>query len=267
MQLYQRVRHPPSVPWVESASDTFVARHDERDADDVVRVLSQLEYARARLEERFEARPGELAVVLHPNPAHLAAAQPWLPIARRLTNPAARRYVVGWAGERELHVLAPRLLAHRASNVEGSLEMLMLAPSALLARRAVAERHPGFPPPLGPLRLRRWIGAAWFVEGAAQWLSGQTRHVRPAVTRRLRDGPPPSFPPGSRDALLLGGTVFDLLAREEGDRAAVAGARSGAQALLAGGVRGRGVRGTEDSWRSHLAGLAEPGGATSRRRR
>ena len=49
-------------------------------------------------------------------------------------------------------MLSPRLLAQRASNVEGSLEMLMLAPSALLARHALARRHPGFPPPLGPLR-------------------------------------------------------------------------------------------------------------------
>ena len=68
--------------------------------------------------------------------------------------------------------------------------------------------------------------SAWFVEGAAQWLSGQTRHVRPAVARRLREGPPPSFPPGRADALLLGGTVFDLVAREEGERAAVAVART-----------------------------------------
>src|SRR3954454_11574432 len=194
MQLYQPVRHPQGVPWVESASDTFVARHDERDADDVVRVLAQLEHARARLEERFETRPGELAVVLHPHAAQLDAAQPWLPVARRLTAPAARRYVVGWAGARELHVLAPRLLAQRASNVEGSLEMLMLAPTALLARHALAVRHPGFPPPLGPLRLRRWMRSAWFVEGGAQWLAGQTRHVRPAITRRLHEGGRPSFP-------------------------------------------------------------------------
>src|SRR3954447_16494219 len=188
MQLYQRVRHPPSVPWVESASDTFVARHDERDADDVVRVLSQLEYARARLEERFEARPGELAVVLHPNPAHLAAAQPWLPLARRLVAPAARRYVVGWAGERELHVLAPRVLGRRAShvegalapgvlprrasNVEGSLETLMLAPSALLARRAIAAGHPRLPPPFTPGRLARRGSGARVGAGCAPWLAG-----------------------------------------------------------------------------------------------
>jgi len=255
------------VPWAETPSETFVARHDERDGADAGRVLAQLEYARERLERQLEVRLGELAVVLHGTPAQLDAAQPWIPLQRRLTAPAARRYVVGWAGERELHVLAPRLLAQRASNVEGSLEMLMLAPSALLARHALALRHPGFPPPLGPLRLKRWMGAAWFVEGAAQWLSGQTRHVRPAVTRRLHEGTAPAFPPRPRDALLLGGTVFDLLAREEGERAAVAAARGGAASLLRDGFHGRGVRRTEDAWRSHLARLADPTGPSPRRRR
>ena len=255
------------MPWEQSASETFVARHDARDAADAERVLAQLEYARERVERQLDVRLGELAVVLHGSPAQLDAAQPWITLQRRLTAPAARRYVVGWAAERELHVLAPRLLAQRASNVEGSLEMLMLAPSALLARRAVAERHPGFPPPLGPRRLRRWLAAAWFVEGAAQWLSGQTRHVRPAVTRRLHEGGRPAFPPGRADALLLGGTVFDLLAREEGERAADAAAREGPEHLLRAGFGGRGARRTEDAWRSHLGRLAEPGGPPPRRRR
>jgi hypothetical protein len=175
--------------------------------------------------------------------------------------------VVGWAAERELHVLSPRLLAHRASNVEGSLEMLMLAPSALLARRAVAARHAGFPPPLGPRTLRRWLRDAWFVEGAAQWLSGQARHVRPAVARRLHEGAPPAFPPGRADALLLGGTVFDLLAREEGERATVTAVRGGPREVLERGFGGRGLRRTEDAWRSHLARLAAPGAAPRRRGR
>ena len=74
-----------------------------------------------------------------------------------------------------------------------------------------------------------------------------------------------AFPPASRDALLLGGTVFDLLAREEGDRAAVAGARSGPKELLAQGFHGRGMRRTEDAWRSHLARVAEPGADAPRR--
>src|ERR687893_2390801 len=162
------------MAWVDTPSETFVARHDERDAPDAGRVLAQLEYARERLERQLEIALGELAVVLHGSPAQLDAAQPWLALQRRLTAPAARRYVVGWAGERELHVLSPRLLAQRASNVEGSLEMLMLAPSALLARHALARRHPGFPPPLGPLRLRRWLRAAGFVGGGAPWLSRPT---------------------------------------------------------------------------------------------
>src|SRR3954467_4443801 len=176
------------MAWVDTPSETFVARHDERDAEDARRVLAQLEFARTRLGQRFDARPGELEVVLHSSPAQLDAAQPWVPVARRLTAPAARRYVVGWAGPRELHVLCPRLLAHRASNVEGSLEMLMLAPSALLARRYVAVNHPKLPAAMSPLRMARWSRWAWLVEGAAQWLSGQIRHVRPAVARRLREG-------------------------------------------------------------------------------
>src|SRR3954465_15505960 len=254
------------MPWVESASETFVARHDARDAADTERVLAQLEGARLRLEERFDARPGELAVVLHNSPAQLDAAQPWLPVFRRLTAPAARRHVVGWAGQRELHVLSPRLLAHRASNVEGSLEMLMLAPSALLARRYVAAGHPPLPPPAGPRRrpagprrLARWGRWAWLVEGAAQWLSGQTKHVRPAIARRLHEGPKPAFPPSRWDALLLGGSVFDLLAREEGERACVTLARG---PHPDGPVRAlevafpRALRHTERAWRSHLERLA-----------
>jgi hypothetical protein len=136
--------------------------------------------------------------------------------------------------------------------------MLMLSPSGLLARRALAVRHPGFPPPLGPRRLRRWMRSAWFVEGAAQWLSGQTRHVRPAVARRLREGPEPAFPPSRADALLLGGTVFDLIAREEGERAAVGIVHAGPDGALEQAFGRRRSRHTEAAWRSHLARLAAP---------
>src|SRR5687768_6579154 len=105
---------PVYMGWTETASETFLARHDERDASDAGRVLAQLEYGRERLERQLEVELGELAVVLHGSPAQLDAAQPWIALQRRLTAPAARRYVVGWAGERELHVLSPRLLAQRA---------------------------------------------------------------------------------------------------------------------------------------------------------
>jgi hypothetical protein len=259
------------LAWLETASETFIARHDERDAPDVERVLAQLEYTRSRLDERFPQRLGQLAVVVHGSAAQLDAAEPWLPLQRRLTAPAGRRYLVGWAAERELHVLAPRLLARRASNVEGSLELLMLAPAALLARRYVAANHPGMPPPFGPRSFTRWLRWAWLLEGAAQFFSGQTRHVRPAVTRRLRESGAPAFPPARRDATLLGGTVFDLLAREEGERASVELAcgphRDGPRAALTEAFGGRDMRHTEAAWRSHLARLAEPGGAQTRRAR
>ncbi len=183
---------------------------------------------------------------------------------RGLTAPAGRRYLVGWAGEDALHVLAPRVLAKSASNVEGSLEMLMLTPSALLARRITAANNPGLPPPFGPRAFRRYLRWAWLVEGAGQYLSGQTRHVRPAITRRLREGGTPAFPPGRRDAPLLGGTIFDLLAREEGERACVDLARSsladGPQRALETAFHGRALRHTEDAWRAHLERIAGAGG-------
>ena len=74
-----------------------------------------------------------------------------------------------------------------------------------------------------------------------------------------REGAPPAFPPGRADALLLGGSVFDLLAREEGERACVTLARG---PHPDGPIRAleiafpRAVRHTEGAWRSHLARLS-----------
>jgi hypothetical protein len=259
------------LTWVETVSETFTARHDARDEADAKRVLAQLEHARDRLDERFPYGVGPLDVVMHGTAAQLAAAQPWLSVQRALTEQAGRRYLVGWTATRELHVLAPRLLAQRASNVEGSLEMLMLAPSALLARRYLGANHPGLPPPFGPRRFARYLRWAWLVEGAAQWFSGQARHVRPAVARRLHEGPAPAFPPSRRDAALLGGTVFDLLAREEGESACVRLAcgphPGGADQALVQAFAGRALRHSEAAWRTHLGRLAASGEPSPRRAR
>jgi hypothetical protein len=100
--------------------------------------------------------------------------------------------------------------------------------------------------------------APWRLEGAAQFLSGQTRHIRPAVVLRIHERPAPTFPPGRRDALLLGGTVFDLVAREEGDRAAVRVARAEPDEALEQAFGRRRTRHTEAAWRSHLTRLATP---------
>ena len=248
------------MAWDETSSETFTARHDGRDAADAVAVLAQLEAARARLARLFPSPVDEMAVVLHGSAAQLDAAQPWLPLHRRLTAPAGRRYLVGWTTETELHVLAPRLLARRASNVEGSVELLMLAPAALFARRVVGANNSRLPPPFGPRSFRRYLRWAWLVEGAAQYFSGQAAHVRPAVSRRMREGPAPEFPPAVRDAAMLGGTLFDLLGREQGEPAAVAlataaGADSPEQAIVT-AFEGRPLRHTEGTWRAHLQRLA-----------
>lgn len=250
------------MAWVQSVSPSFTARHDSRDADDAALVLEQLETVRERLGSLFERTPGDVAVVVHGSDLQIALAHPLLPVARLCTAPAARRYLVGWCVRHEIHVLAPRVLADRASNVPGSLEMLMLSPSALYARLAVGTASGWLPPPYRPRSVRAWLRWAWLAEGAAQLLSGQTEHARPAIARRLREGPAPSFPPGVRDAALLGGTLLDLLAREEGERA-VADLFSrprprDAGELLTEAFGGRSPAHTERTWRSHLERLAQP---------
>lgn len=251
------------MTWADSASETFTARHEEDESEEVGRVLAQLEQTRARLEPLFGVQLGEMAVVVHPSAAQLHLAQPWLAMQRRLTASAGRRYLVGWAADRELHVLSPRVLAGRASNVAGSLELIMLAPSALLARRIVVETHPGLRPPLGPRAFRRWLRAAWLVEGAAQFFSGQSRHAAPLVRTRLTEDGSPEFPPGVRDAPVLAGTVFELLAREEGETACLELARGphpdGSYAALERAFHGRPLRHTEQAWRAHLARLGPAG--------
>jgi hypothetical protein len=177
-----------------------------------------------------------------------------------MTAPAARRYVAGWVGRDELHVLALRVLRERASAVPGSWRMLALTAPALYARRVVVENNLELTHLRAVARPAAELRWAWLLEGAARWLCGQTDHARPAIARRLREGKRPSFPPSPRDALLLGGTVLDLLAREEGDRAAALFATrlhpQGARAALSRAFHGRPFVHTEGAWRSHLARLA-----------
>jgi hypothetical protein len=168
--------------------------------------------------------------------------------------------VAGWAGPEELHVLSPAAMRERASNVTGSLQMLERTAACLYARKVIAENNPDLAKVMGIIRYQRAVRWAWLLEGSARWFGGQTKHARPAIARRLREGRRPSFPPGLRDAPLLGGTVIDLLAREAGERAA---ARfccrlhpQGPRAALTRAFGGRALVHTEGAWRAHLAQLA-----------
>jgi hypothetical protein len=248
------------MAWVESVSRSFRARHESGDADDADRVLHSLELTRDSLERIFPRTVGEITIVLHSSTLAVSMTNPLLPLAWLATDPAARRYVAGWAGAEEIHVLSPAALDARASKVSGSREMLARVPAALYTRRVIRENNPDLPSRMTPRRIALDLRWAWLLEGAARWFAGQTEHARPAIARRLHDGGKPSFPPGLRDAPLLGGTVIDLLAREEGEQAAARLAcrlhPDGPHAALSKAFHGRALVHTEGAWRAHLAQMA-----------
>jgi len=201
-----------------------------------------------------------MTVVIHDDPWSLLAARPALGVTWLATAPAARRYLAGWSGRDELHVLAPSLLARRASNVPGSAQMLTLAPASLYTRRVIVECNHELHAARAPKRLTTSLRWAWMLEGGSRWFSGETSHARGAIIRRLREGRRPSFPPGLRDATLLGGTVIDLVVREQGVEAAAQMVTrlhpQGPRAALIKAFGGRPLVHTEGAWRSHLARMA-----------
>jgi hypothetical protein len=251
------------MTWVESASASFTARHDESATDDARHVLQLLERTRQYLAGYFPRTPADVTLVLHDGPAGLIASNPLMPLAWLATAPAARRYVVGWSGRHVIHMLEPGVLRGRASGEVGGdavSEMLEDAAACLYARRVVIASNKDLARVMPALRVRRELRWAWLLEGAARWFGGQTAHARPAIARRLRKGGPPSFPPGPRDAVLLGGTVIDLLARAQGAQAAARFAcrlhPQGPRAALSEAFGGRPLAHTEGAWRAHLSRLA-----------
>jgi hypothetical protein len=256
------------MAWVETASPSFTARHEEADAAAAEDLLADLETFRGELAELFPKTPGDVTVLIHSRPAALALAQPWLPLARLAAAPASRRYMAGWFSRRELHVLSPRALEQRASAVEGSRDALMLSPLHEYAHLVVGANNVGLPPPFNPGTFRRYLRWAWLCEGAATHLAGQSQHLTAGITRRLREGGQPQFPPTPRDAPLLGGSVFDLLEEEKGTRACAALASKldprGERPALEHAF-GRSFFEIERDWRTHL--MAAGAGGRVRRRR
>jgi hypothetical protein len=173
--------------------------------------------------------------------------------------PASRRYFSGWFSSREIHVLSPVVLRQRASNVPGSREAMQLAPLHEYAHLVVGANNANLPPPFNPGSFRRYLRWAWLCEGAATWLSGQAKFLGPAIARYMHEGNRPLFPPKARDAMLLGGTVFGLLEREQGRRAGVELATrlhpDGANAAIERAFGGHRFE-VEAAWRRYLTELA-----------
>jgi hypothetical protein len=153
------------------------------------------------------------------------------------------------------------MLAAGASHVPGSRELNLLAPAALYAHVVIGASNPRLPPPFTPAAFRRYPRWAWLAAGGAQWLSGQTEHARPAIARHLHEGPKPAFPPGIRDAQLLGGTVLDLLAREEGEGACfellLSPLPRDPRGVLREAFGRRSLKHTEAAWRGHLRRVSD----------
>lgn len=251
------------MPWTETESLSFVARHEAGDEDCAERTLDQLEDLRLRLEESFERAPGGLTVILHPTSAWLSAAHPLLPAVRLAAAPAGRRYQAGWATRSELHTLNDSALERRAAGADSRRALLGTA-RRLYAQVVLAANNKRMPPPWGVLGFPRYLRWAWLIEGGSQYFAGQSSLFRAAVLRRLTEGGEPSFPPSARDATVLGGSVFDLLDREVGRHACellVSRLRKdgpGPALEVAFGAR---IDEIERAWREHVRALAagEPG--------
>ena len=203
------------MAWIETESLSFTARHESDDTEDAQRTLDALEDLRLRLEDRFDEAPGDITIIVHPTPGWLAAAHPFLPLARLAAAPAGQRYLAGWAMATELHVLNDEYLERRSAG-QDSLNALRGTAERLYAQIVVAQANAKLPPPWGPAGFWRYLRWAWLVEGAGQYYAGHVPLFRAAVNTRMRQGKQPSFPPSARDAIILGGTVFDLLERERG---------------------------------------------------
>ena len=246
------------MPWTETDSLSFVARFEEGDEEFAERTLDELEDLRLRLEDRFEEAPGGITVILHPTSAWLSAAHPFLPAARLAAAPAGRRYLAGWATTTEVHTLNGTALARRAAG-EDSLRALEGTARRLYAQLVLAANNERMPPPWGPRGFVRYLRWAWLIEGGAQYFSGQSASFRTAVLRRLNEGPEPSFPPSARDAIVLGGSVFDLLDQEVGRHACeLLVSRLPKQGPLHAleNVFGVPAREIEPVWRDHVERLA-----------
>jgi hypothetical protein len=154
----------------------------------------------------------------------------------------------------ELHVLNDDYLERRAAG-DDSREALLGTAERLYAQIVVAAANSKLPPPWGPMGFYRYLRWAWMVEGAAQYYAGHVPLFRAAVNTRMRQGKRPSFPPSARDAIILGGTVFDLLERERGRDACQVLAsrlhRAGARGNLELAFDGR-LAEIETEWRRYL---------------
>jgi hypothetical protein len=160
----------------------------------------------------------------------------------------------------ELHVLNDPHMEKRAAG-DDSREALRGTAERLYAQLVIGANNPDLPPSWTPRRFVRYLSWAWLAEGGAQYFARQVGLYRAAVIRRLRESSRPSFPPSRRDAVILGGTIFDLLETERGGEACEQLASrllpGGARATLEAAFEAR-IGEIESAWRDYLREIVRP---------
>jgi hypothetical protein len=160
----------------------------------------------------------------------------------------------------EIHTLNDSWMERRSAG-EDSRRALLGTADRMYCQIVLAANNEALPPMWTPRRFLTYLRWAWLIEGAAQYFTGQTSLFRAAVITRLREGGRPAFPPGRRDALILGGTVFDLLERHAGPDACARMAarlhRDGPRGNLELAFETR-MRDIERAWRMHLDEILYP---------
>ena len=209
------------LSWVETASLSFLARHESRDAEPAAegarRSRDLPRGARGPVRDRARRGGGDHA----PASAHAqprGAVGPPRPARLRSGGQALLRRLLRTGRDPRARPCRPGAPRLGGAGVAGG--SAALAPPRVRACGA-GRQQPLAAAALLPLDLPPLRGDGLAVRGRRDLLrwpgAPHARRDRPSPSRGRR----PRFPPASRDAWVLGGTVFSLLEHERGPEACV----------------------------------------------
>lgn len=198
--------------WTESTSNLFRVRFDDDARLEVEELVHVLETFAARLEAHGLLLPPHPTIVVHPTAMSLALAQPAYVAALGLTETHGRKYLASWASGSTLHLIAPGRLARGAESHISLRDAMERQPACGLAHLALGYANPGLSLQRA-LRRRAWFWLAW---GAGQTLVGQVPMLASVIAVRRRERRGLSLTPPMRDAVILGGSIVELVLRERG---------------------------------------------------
>lgn len=198
--------------WTESNSNLFRVRFDSDARIEVEEMVHSLEAMAMRLDAHGLGLPDHPTIVVHPTAFSLALAQPAFMAAQSVTESHGRRYVASWTTGSTLHLIAPGRHTRGEQRVIGMRDALERAPACGLAHLALAHANPGLSLTRG-IRKRDWLWLAW---GAGQTLGAQVPLLASSIAVRRRMRRALSIPPPPRDAVVLGGSIVELVLRTRG---------------------------------------------------